>query len=268
MNPSGLPHPEGGDPLDVRGRVAIVTGAASGYGRATAELFASHGMHVVACDINEAELHRAAATFSKSEKHLIELADVSQVSECERLVTQALKHFGRLDALVNIAAVLQAVEIQDVNEAHWTKTLDVNLKGPYFLSRAAAVPMRRARWGRIVNFVSTAGITGGSLPVSVYGLSKAGLIAMTKSFARSLARDNVLVNAISPATQDTPLFRRGLPEPEVNEILARYLDSCPFGRWTQPVEVARATLFLVSNLATCVTGHLLRADSGAELSSV
>lgn len=253
------------DPLDVHGRVAIVTGAASGYGRATAQLFAAYGIHVVACDINESGLESTATTLPQHPEHVIDRVDISKVSECDRIVARALNRFGRLDIVVNVAAVLKAVNIQDVNEEHWAKTLDVNLKGPYFLSRAASVPMRRARWGRIVNFVSTAGITGGSIPVSVYGVSKAGLIAMTKSFARALARDNVLVNAISPATQNTPLFQRGLSDSDVNGLVTQYLEKCPLGRWTQPSEVARAVLFLVSNLATCVTGHLLRADSGAEL---
>jgi 3-oxoacyl-[acyl-carrier protein] reductase len=256
------------DPLGVRGRVAIVTGAASGYGRATAELFAARGISVVAADVNERGLLEVSNGLSGGSRHMVRVLDVSNVLECSRIVEEVIARYGRLDILVNVSAVLAAVNIDDVDEQHWARTLDVNLKGPYFLSRAAAVPMRKARWGRIINFISTAGITGGTPAVSVYGISKAGLIAMTQSFARNFGRDNVLVNAISPATLKTPLFRRGLSDTEVDALGSTYVRNSLFGRWTEPVEVARSVLYLASELSSAVTGHVLRADSGAALVNV
>jgi 3-oxoacyl-[acyl-carrier protein] reductase len=249
--------------LGLAGRVAIVTGAASGYGRVTTETLAKFGVHVVACDIDASALNGTMRGLSRPEEHLPQVCDVSRVDECERLVEEALLRFHRLDILVNVAAVLRAASIEEVDEEIWHRTLDVNLKSQYFLSRAACRPMKRARWGRIINFISTAGITGGTLPVSVYGISKAGVIAMTKSFARAFGRDNILVNALSPATLRTPLFRRGMSDSELTAMSEDYLKSCVLGRWTRPEEVAMSVIYLASDMGSCVTGHVLRADSGA-----
>jgi NAD(P)-dependent dehydrogenase (short-subunit alcohol dehydrogenase family) len=251
--------------LGLTGRVAIVTGAASGYGRACAELLAQFGVRVVLCDINEAALREVARGLARPSEHMLAVRDISRVAECEQLVSTAIDHYQRLDILVNVAAVLQTAMIEDVDETLWQSTLDTNLKSQFFLARAACRHMQRAKWGRIINFVSTAGITGGTLPVSVYGISKAGVIAMTRSFARAYGRDNILVNAISPATLRTPLFRRGLSDAELEPMTQSYLQSCVLGRWTRPEEVARSVVFLASEMSSCVTGHLLRADSGAEI---
>jgi NAD(P)-dependent dehydrogenase (short-subunit alcohol dehydrogenase family) len=251
------------DILGLDGRVALVTGAASGYGKATAELLAKFGAHVVACDINEPGLDALIVNLERPAHHLPLRADISDVSQCEQLVLSTLKRYRRLDVLVNAAAVLQPANIEEVDEQLWNRTLDVNLKSQYFLSRAACRPMKEAQWGRIINFISTAGITGGTLPASVYGISKAGVIAMTKSFARAFGRDNILVNAISPATLRTPLFRRGMSDAELTAVSDSYLSSCLFGRWTRPEEVAMSVIYLASAMSSCVSGHVLRADSGA-----
>jgi 3-oxoacyl-[acyl-carrier protein] reductase len=251
------------DILGLAGRVALVTGAASGYGKSTSELLAKVGAHVVACDINESGLDTLIANLERAADHLPLRADISDVSQCEQLVTTTLRRYQRLDVLVNAAAVLQPANIEEVDEQLWNRTLDVNLKSQYFLSRAACRPMKEARWGRIINFISTAGITGGTLPASVYGISKAGVIAMTKSFARAFGRDNILVNAISPATLRTPLFRRRMSDAELAAVSDSYLGSCLFGRWTRPEEVAMSVIYLASEMSSCVSGHVLRADSGA-----
>jgi 3-oxoacyl-[acyl-carrier protein] reductase len=226
-------------------------------------MLAKFGVHVVACDKDGSALDDTMRGLSRPEEHLPQVRDVSSVAECEQLVEQTLLRYQRLDILVNVAAVLRAVSIEEVDEELWHRTLDVNLKSQYFLSRAACRPMKRAKWGRIINFVSTAGMTGGTLPVSVYGISKAGVIAMTKSFARAFGRDNILVNALSPATLQTPLFRRGLSDADVAAMSEDYLKSCVLGRWTRPEEVAMSVIYLASDMGSCVTGHVLRADSGA-----
>jgi len=253
------------DILAIAGRVAVVTGAASGHGRAAAQMLARFGAQVVACDINETELAKAVETLARPADHFPQVRDISRVKECEELIQETLRRYNRVDVLVNAAAVLLPANIDDVDEALWDRTLDVNLKSQYFLSRAACRPMQRARWGRIINFISTAGITGGTLPVSVYGISKAGVIAMTRSFARAFGRDNILVNALSPATLLSPLFRRGMSDQELATVSKEYLDSCVLGRWTRPEEVAMSVVFLASEMSSCVTGHVLRADSGAEV---
>lgn len=253
------------DVLGVRGRVALITGAASGYGRATAEVFAEQGVRLALCDINQPMLAEVAAKLEPVDGHLLSNVDISHIHECENLVRSTIEKFGRLDILVNVAAVLEPARIDEVDEEHWERTLDVNLKGAYFLTRAASRPMRRAKWGRVINFVSTAGVTGGKLPVSVYGISKGGLITMTKGFARAFGRDNVLVNAISPATLRSPLWRCGRSERELTVASDGYLQNSLYGRWTEPWEVARSVLYLASEMSNCVSGHLLHADSGAEI---
>jgi NAD(P)-dependent dehydrogenase (short-subunit alcohol dehydrogenase family) len=249
--------------LGLSGRTAIVTGAASGYGQASAQLLAKCGLRVAACDIDGTALSRAAAELWLPEKHLAITADIGNVPTCEGLIGKVLDAFGRLDILVNAAAVLKAATIETVDEELWDQTLDVNLKGPYFLARAASRPMRAAKWGRVINFVSTAGVTGGTSGVSVYGISKAGIINMTRSLARAFGRDNVLVNAISPASLRTPLFRRGRTDAELAQVSDDYERASLFGRWTEPEEVARSVLYLCSQMSSCVTGQILHADAGA-----
>jgi NAD(P)-dependent dehydrogenase (short-subunit alcohol dehydrogenase family) len=253
------------DPLQLSNRVAVVTGAASGYGLASIQILARYGASVVACDINASGLPAIVAALPEQSRHIAHALDVSQVSECESLVDAVLARYKRLDILVNAAAVLQSIDIDQVDESHWNRTMDVNLKGQYFLSRAASRPMRQQKWGRIINFISTAAFTGGARGSSVYGMSKAGIVAMTRGFARAFGRDNVLVNAISPASLRTPLFRRGMSDQQLEELSREYLNSSLFGRWTEPEEVARSVLYLASEMSSCVTGHLLRADSGAEV---
>lgn len=251
--------------LGLTGRVAIVTGAASGYGQASAQLLAKCGLRVAACDIDSTALSRAAAKLPLPERHLAVTANIGRVQDCERLISNVMDEFGRLDILVNAAAILKAAALEDVDEALWNQTLDVNLKGPYFLARAASRPMRAAKWGRIINFVSTAGVTGGTSGVSVYGISKAGVITMTRSLARAFGRDNVLVNAISPASLRTPLFRRDMTDAELAKVSDDYQRASLFGRWTEPEEIARSVLYLCSEMSSCVTGQLLHADSGADV---
>jgi NAD(P)-dependent dehydrogenase (short-subunit alcohol dehydrogenase family) len=246
-------------------RVAVVTGAASGYGLASAQILSKYGASIVACDIDTANLAAIVARLPEPSRHTFHALDVSRVSESQNLVDAVLAKYQRLDILVNAAAVLQSVDIEQVDEPHWNRTIDVNLKGAYFLSRATSMPMRRQKWGRIINFISTASFTGGARGSSVYGISKAGVVAMTRGFARALGRDNVLVNAISPASLRTPLFRRGMSDQQLEEVSREYLKSSLFGRWTEPEEVARSVLYLASEMSSCVTGHLLRADSGAEV---
>jgi NAD(P)-dependent dehydrogenase (short-subunit alcohol dehydrogenase family) len=254
--------------LGINGRLAMIVGAAGGYGRQCALTLAQYGANVALIDRNQDELKKTQAMVLAGNPDAITAifnTDISSVNNCDQLIKDVYQKFNRIDILVHTAAVLQNVLPEDVDEEHWNSTINVNLRSQFFISRGAAKIMREGKWGRITNFISTAGLSGG-LPGSViYGISKSGAVAMTKNLARANGRDGVLVNALSPATLDTPLFRRGMKDEVLENLKKEHLKINAFGRWTKPEEVAAAVLFLSSEMSSTVTGHVLRADSGAEL---
>jgi 3-oxoacyl-[acyl-carrier protein] reductase len=237
------------------GKVAIVTGAASGIGRATATLLATHGVHVTAVDIDGARL-------SALQGCVAEVADLSDPAQCERVVAAVLARNDRLDILVNAAAILRRVPIPEVDPELWDEVMDANLLSQFALCRAAVRPMRRQRSGRIVNISSTAAFNGGANASSVYAISKGGVLALTKSLARQLAADGVVVNAVCPGGIDTPMGRFGFTEESWN---AHFQANALLRRAGQPEEVAGAILFLVSDWASYVTGHTLDVEGGLML---
>lgn len=244
--------------LGIAGKVALVTGAASGIGRATAELLAGAGAIVTAVDIRPAGLGDLALGADGARV----TADLSEPAQCERVVTALLERYGRLDILVNAAGILRRVPVAEVDAALWDQVMDANLLSQFALCRAAARPMRRQGGGRIVNISSTAAFNGGANNSSVYAISKGGILALTKSLARELAADNILVNAISPGGIDTPMGRYGFTDAAWG---AHFAANVPLRRAGQPGEVAKAILFLVSDWASYVTGHTLDVEGGLML---
>jgi NAD(P)-dependent dehydrogenase (short-subunit alcohol dehydrogenase family) len=257
--------------LGIKGRLAMIVGAAGGYGRQCALTLAENGANVALIDRNQEELEITQAMVLAGNPDAFTAifnTDISSVDNCDQLIKDVYSKFNRIDILVHTAAVLQNVLPEDVDEEHWNTTLNVNLRSQFFISRGAAKVMREGKWGRITNFISTAGLSGGLPGSIVYGISKSGAVAMTKNLARANGRYGVLVNALSPATLDTPLFRRGMKDDELADLMTEHLRINAFGRWTRPEEVAAAVLFLSSEMSSTVTGHVLRADSGAELAGL
>jgi NAD(P)-dependent dehydrogenase (short-subunit alcohol dehydrogenase family) len=257
--------------LGIKGRLAMIVGAAGGYGRQCALTLAENGANVALIDRNQDELEKTQAMVLAGNPGAFTAifnSDISSVDNCDQLIKDVYSKFNRIDILVHTAAVLQNVLPEDVDEEHWNTTLNVNLRSQFFISRGAAKVMREGKWGRITNFISTAGLSGGLPGSIVYGISKSGAVAMTKNLARANGRYGVLVNALSPATLDTPLFRRGMKDDELADLMKEHLRINAFGRWTRPEEVAAAVLFLSSEMSSTVTGHVLRADSGAELAGL
>jgi meso-butanediol dehydrogenase/(S,S)-butanediol dehydrogenase/diacetyl reductase len=251
--------------LGIKNKVALVVGAASGYGRQCALTLAKHGAVVALADRDEAGLEETRKLIANETTQLFP-TDISEVANCDKLVEDVVASLGILDILVHTAAVLQSKLPDEVDEDHWNKTINVNLRSQFFITRTAIKHMRTNNWGRVVNFISTAGLSGGLPPSIIYGISKSGALAMTKSFARQNSRYGVLVNALSPATLDTPLFRRGMSESELVDLKEQHIKINAYGRWIDPTEVANSVLFLCSEMSSAVTGHVLRADAGAELS--
>ncbi|MBI1777965.1 MAG: SDR family oxidoreductase [Proteobacteria bacterium] len=240
------------------GRVALVTGAASGIGRATAELLAACGAMVVAVDIDAAGLGAIAGKAGASPRIAGRACDISSAAACADLIAETAARYGRLDVLANVAAVIRRLGIEDVDEAEWRRLMNTNLKSQFFLGRAAGEIMRRSGWGRIINVSSGAGLVGGFVGATVYAATKSGIITVTRSLARELAPHGICVNTISPGAIDTPMQRTGMTE----ENLAKARASIPLARMGEPIEVARAIAFLASDLASYITGHILAVDGG------
>ena len=192
--------------LGLAGRVAIVSGGSRGIGKAVVELLGSYGAHVVVNYVRDE--HAAAATINLAQSHGVKAlaiqADVSQLSEAERLVQKTVEHFGRVDFLICNAGIWEGAAVESLSEELWNKTLDINLKGTWSVCRAAVPLMKRQRFGRIVIVSSTAGQRG-EANVSNYAASKGGQIAFTKSLAPELGPFGINVNSVAPGWVETEM---------------------------------------------------------------
>jgi NAD(P)-dependent dehydrogenase (short-subunit alcohol dehydrogenase family) len=238
----------------------LVTGAAGGIGRSTAELFAACGARVCAVDLNGKAARELVASFEGAARHLAIEIDLTDVGGHEHLLHQVRDRFGGLHALVHAAAVLRRrSSITEVTEQEWDLQVDTNLKASFFLNRAAADLMKaQGRGGRIINFSSQAWWTGGSHGSIVYAATKGGIVSMSRGLARIYGPHGILVNCIAPGLVDTPMLRSGLDD----EGLAALVRACPLGRLAEPVEVAKVAVFLASDHASYLSGATINVSGG------
>ncbi|MGB4677802.1 MAG: 3-oxoacyl-[acyl-carrier-protein] reductase [Aggregatilineales bacterium] len=239
-------------------RIAIVTGASRGIGRAIAEELARRGARVV---VNYNSSAAAAeevvqAICNEGGEAIAVQADVSDMEQAQQLVKATLDAYGGLDILVNNAGTTRDMLLMMMSESDWDDVLRINLKSAYNCSKAALRPMMRKRYGRIINMTSVAGIAGNPGQTN-YSASKAGLIGFTKSLAREVGSRNITVNAVAPGFVPTELTA-SLPE----EIREASIQQIPLGRWGTAEEVAFAVAFLASDEASYITGHVLSVDGG------
>ncbi|WP_252393341.1 3-oxoacyl-[acyl-carrier-protein] reductase [Brockia lithotrophica] len=239
-------------------RVALVTGASRGIGRAIALELARGGARVLVVyrgrrDAAEAVVEAIRGLGSEA---LAEQGDVSRPEEADRLVSLALERFGRLDILVNNAGITRDNLLLRMKDEEWEEVIRTNLSGPFYLMRAAAKHMVRARRGRIVNIASVVGLVGNPGQAN-YAAAKAGLIGLTKAAAKELASRGITVNAVAPGYIQTDMTE-SLPE-AAKEALLRLI---PTGRFGSPEDVARAVRFLAGDDAAYITGHVLVVDGG------
>ena len=243
--------------MRLSGKAAVITGAAQGIGLAIAELFAREGAGLVLVDRDEARLKESALKLASANFTVAaQAADISRFEDCEKAVKAALDKFGKLDILVNNAGITRDNLILRLSEEDWDLVLDVNLKGAFLCTKAAARPMLKARAGRIINIASIIGQQGNA-GQSNYSASKGGLIALTKTCAREFSSRGVLVNAIAPGFIHTRMSD-AIP-PEAREKL---LGSIPLGRMGEPEDIAKVALFLACEESSYMTGQVLGVNGG------
>ena len=236
------------------GRVAIVTGAAQGIGRAVAQKLADEGAQVVCADINGEGAERAAAELPGAAGHEV---DVSSPDGVQRLVDETLARFGKVDALANVAAIVPFTSWDDVDYAEWRRIISTNLDGTYLTNRAVHYPMRDAGYGRIVN-ISTNAMLAGTPNLSHYIASKGGVLAFTRALAREIGKYGITVNSVAPGLTETE-GTLASPHKEAFDFV-QMLQCIP--RRGLAADIAPAVAFLCSEEAGWITGQLLVADGG------
>jgi NAD(P)-dependent dehydrogenase (short-subunit alcohol dehydrogenase family) len=238
-------------------KVALVTGASSGIGAATAIEFADAGWSVMAAGRDE---ERLAEVADASDNIATWAGDLESSEDCDDLIGDTIDEFGRLDCIVNSAGILRRADTSDTGDDIWRDTMSINLDVPFFLSRAA-IPHLVDSAGSIVNISSYWGLRADADHIA-YCVSKSGLIMLSRAIAKNYASDGVRVNAICPGGVDTPMLAAGAQDSSVDEFLADVADFSPNRRIAEPGEIASLALFLASDAGRHITGTALPIDGG------
>ena len=249
--------------MKLDGKVAIVTGAASGIGRASAIEFAREGARVVVADKDEKRGRQTAdQILADGREAFFALADVTQDAEIARMVEETVNRWRKIDILFNNAGVLLVKTIDEMSEEEWDRVMAVNLKSVFLASRHVVPHMRRNGRGAILNTGSIGSFTG-QVGTPAYSASKGAIALLTKSLALDLGRDGIRVNCICPGITDTPMLREHLGHGEEGEARIRTrLSRVPLGKILSPADVARAAVYLVSDESDGITGILHVVDGG------
>ena len=247
--------------MRMKNKVAIITGARSGIGLATARLFADEGARVVGADIEDATSEVKRLFSSRAEVRFVR-TDVSNSQQVSKLIEETLAAHGRVDVLVNNAGIELAKKITDTTEEEWNRLMDVNLKGVYLCSRSVIPVMQRQGGGAIVNVASELGLVGGS-DIAAFCASKGGVVQLTKAMSVDHAQHAIRVNCVCPGPVATPLLEATIyaasdPEGERRSIVGKTL----MKRVGRPEEIASVILFLASDESSYMTGSVVAVDGG------
>lgn len=240
-------------------RVAIITGAGSGIGRASAYLFAKEGAKVVVADIIDVNGEETVATIKTGNGEAIFVhADISVASEVKHLIKVTIDTYNKIDILFNNAGIDQkATEIENIDESMWDQIYAVNVKGIFLCAKYAVPHMKKAGTGVIINTASIIGVRP-RMKMCAYASSKGAIITLTKGLAIELAPSNIRVNCINPVGTDTPLLRQSLDE----EGMKAMISSIPLGHLAKPEDIAYAALYLASDESSMLTGTCINVDGG------
>jgi 3-oxoacyl-[acyl-carrier protein] reductase len=244
--------------MKLKDRVAIITGAARGIGKAIALTSVREGAKVALVDVDKEGLNILKNEIMKNRGEVITIScDITDSADVREMVRQTHKIFGRIDILVNNAGIIRRGTIETVTEEDWDRVIEVNLKGTFNCCKSVVGIMKEQGYGKIVNVSSIAGKMGDITSAPGYGSSKAGVDALTKTLARQLAPYGINVNAVSPHAIETEMSAQWSEEKR-KEIIA----SIPLGRLGKPEDVAEAVLFLASDEASFITGEILDVNGG------
>jgi NAD(P)-dependent dehydrogenase (short-subunit alcohol dehydrogenase family) len=248
--------------MEQSGRIAVVTGAASGIGRAIALRLARDGRDVAIFDLNRTGAEETAAAVRADGRRALALeVDVSSADGVRAGVERVRAELGPAHILVNNAGIATVTGFLDLTEAQWDRTMAVHLKGTFFCTRAVLPDMIAARWGRIVSIASVAGLAG-AIGFPDYAAAKAGIVGLTKTLALEFGPLGITANAIAPGSIDTPLVRRaGVPE----EALTAAVERTPVRRVGQPDDIAAACAYATADDAGFLTGQVLSPNGGIYL---
>ncbi|MFQ5428361.1 MAG: 3-oxoacyl-[acyl-carrier-protein] reductase [Thermodesulfobacteriota bacterium] len=243
--------------MDLQSRVAVVTGAGQGIGKAIALKLASYGADVAVIDVNfENATETALEVRAMGRKTVALKVDVTEAKQTQEMATHIYNELGAIHVLVNNAGITSDALLVRMKEEDWDKVLDVNLKGPYNCIQAVVRYMTKQRWGRIINVASIVGQMGNAGQAN-YAASKAGLIGLTKTVARETASRNVTCNAVAPGFIET-----AMTDKLSKEARDSLLKQIPMDRLGGPNDVAMSVLFLASNAASYITGHVMSINGG------
>lgn len=248
--------------INLKGKVAIITGARRGIGKADALLLAKLGAKVVVSDISQEECEEVVKEIESNNGQALAIqCDVSKKKEVDEMVKKTVKEFGSIDILVNNAGICEFKPFLDMSEEEWDKTININLKGYFLCAQAAAKEMAKNKKGTIINIASVVmGQQGiGMAGLAHYAASKGGIAALTESLAAELAPLNIRVNAIAPGAIDTPMMASAKMDPKVLEAT---LGRIPAHRVGKPEEIANTVAFLASDAASYITGAIIVVDGG------